>query len=80
MVAKQLLLLLFCHISDQLSSCVVLILCSHQDLSGNLLALHLDSGNSCIERRTWASAVFIAAGSNPYSLVDTAGESSLSAV
>ncbi|WIA19946.1 hypothetical protein OEZ85_005830 [Tetradesmus obliquus] len=41
-----------------------------QPASGNALALHFDSGNPDLLRNSWQQAVYIAAGSDPFALVD----------
>ncbi|KAF6256659.1 raffinose synthase or seed imbibition protein Sip1-domain-containing protein [Scenedesmus sp. NREL 46B-D3] len=41
-----------------------------QPASGNLLAVHFDSGNPNRARSSWQQAVYIAAGSDPFALVD----------
>lgn len=45
-------------------------LCRQQPASGNALALHFDSGNPDLLRNSWQQAVYIAAGSDPFALVD----------
>jgi hypothetical protein len=41
-----------------------------QPASGNVLSVHFDSGNPDVACSSWQQAVYIAAGSDPYALVD----------
>lgn len=50
----------------------LLAYCRDQGASGNLLCVRLDSGNPDITRSSWQGAVYVAAGSDPFKLVDAA--------
>jgi hypothetical protein len=48
----------------------LLLSCRQQPASGNALAVHFDSGNPDIHRSSWQQALYVAAGSDPFALVD----------
>lgn len=52
--------------------CYCLCRCSAPSSSPNQLSIHFDSGNPDIKDNKWRSAVLVAAGDDPYQLMDTA--------
>lgn len=44
--------------------------CRVQGPFGNSLAVHVESGNPDVQRDSWQAALYIAAGRDPFQLVD----------